>query len=64
MRKLTRWTKKIEEVSNSVWKVTLIHDYGSIVEKTGDNIDKLENELEEWAIKMEEEINRKLKKSK
>ena len=58
MKKLSNWTKKIEEVSNSIWKVTLTHKYGSEVEKVGANIDELENELEKWAEEMEKEINK------
>ena len=36
---LEKWRKEIEEISNCGWKVSLTHELGSIVEKTGDNLE-------------------------
>ncbi len=53
---LRKWKKEIEEVSNCVWKVTLIHELGICIEKTGTNLELLEKEIESFAIKMNEKI--------
>ena len=57
---LKLWTKKTEEISNQVWKISLTHVQGVIVEKTGTDLDQLETEVKLAAI----EINQQIKKIK
>ena len=58
---LKKWKKEIDEVSNCVWKVTLIHELGSSVEKIGTNLEQLEIEVELSAIEMNKQIDEKIK---
>ena len=58
---LTKWKKTIEEVSNSVWKVTLTHELGPAVEKTGDDLEQMEKELKISAIEMNKQIEERIK---
>ncbi len=59
--KLLEWKKEIKEVSNCVCKVTLIHNLGICIEKTGTNLELLEKEVELSAIEMNKQIKEKLK---
>ncbi len=54
---LKKWKMEIKEISNCVWKVTLIHELGLCIEKTGTNLETLEKDIELSAI----EINKQLK---
>ena len=58
---LKKWKKEIDEVSNCVWKVTLINELGSSVEKIGTNLEQLEIEVELSAIEMNKQIDEKIK---
>ncbi len=55
---LKKWKKEIEEISNCVWKVTLIHELGICIEKRGTNLEILEKEIELSAIEMNKQINK------
>jgi hypothetical protein len=58
---LENWKKEIDEISNCVWKVTLTHQLGPSVEKIGTNLEQLEKEVELSAIKMNRQIEDKIK---
>ncbi len=55
---LKKWKKEIKEISNCVWKVTLIHELGICIEKIGTNLEILEKEVELSAIEMNKQINK------
>ncbi len=55
------WKTEIEEISNSVFKVIMINELGSRIEKTGTDIDAMKEEAINDAIWIEKEINSKLK---
>lgn len=57
---LNKWKKKIDEISNCVWKVTLIHELGASVQKTGENLNIIEKEVESLAIEMNKQIKEKI----
>jgi len=59
--KLEKWKKEIDEISNCVWKVSLTHELGPKVEKTGENLEQIEKEIELSALEMNEQIERKIK---
>jgi hypothetical protein len=58
---LENWKKEIDEILNCVWKVTLTHQLGPSVEKIGANLEQLEKEVELSAIKMNRQIEDKIK---
>ncbi len=58
---LEKWRKEIIEVSNNVYKVTLTHELGSIIEQTGHELELIEKEVELSAMKMNKEIDEKIK---
>lgn len=58
---LKKWKKEIEEISNNVWKVRFVHELGPSVEKIGTNLNQLEAEIAQDAIKMNKQIEEKLK---
>lgn len=60
-KQLKKWKKEIEEISNNVWKVKLTHELGSCIEKTGHNLEEIEIEIEKSAIKMNSEIENRIK---
>jgi len=55
---LDKWNKEINEVSNGVWKITLTHKLGPSIEKTGENLDQLEKDVEMSAIEMNKQIEK------
>ena len=59
--KLEKWRKEIDEISNCVWKVSLTHELGPKVEKIGENLERIEKEVELSALEMNEQIVRKIK---
>ena len=61
MDKLLKWTKKIDEISPCIWTVTLIHELGPKVEKTGENLKEIEREVENSALEMDKQIEDKIK---
>ena len=58
---LEKWTENIEEISNCVWKVNLTHELGAKIEKIGTNLEQLLKEVKESAIKMNKQIEGKIK---
>lgn len=58
---LKKWNKTIEEVSNSVYRVTFRHELGASIEKTGHNLNEMKNKIFITAIKMNKEIEQKIK---
>lgn len=57
---LKKWNKTIEEVSNNVYRVTLTHQFGASIEKTGHNLEEMESEILTTALKMNQEIENKI----
>ena len=55
------WKTEITEISNNVYKLTMIHELGARMEKTGTDIDEMKAEALRDSILMEQEINKKLK---
>jgi hypothetical protein len=55
------WKTEITEISNNVYKLTMIHGLGARIEKTGTDIEVMKAEALEDSILMEQEINKKLK---
>jgi len=53
------WKKEIEEISNSQYRLTLVHHLGPKIMLTGANLDKLEIEAKETQNKMDLEIAKK-----
>jgi len=53
--------KVIEEVSINVYRITYIHELGASIEKTGHNLEGIENEILMTEIKMYTEIDQKIK---
>jgi hypothetical protein len=60
MDKLAKWTKKVDEISASVWKVTMVHELGPKVEMTGENLEELEKEVQKSAIELDKQIEDKI----
>lgn len=58
---MTKWKIKIVETSNNVYKLVKIHKLGSVIEKTETNIEVLKSEAHEDSIKLEKQIQRKIK---
>lgn len=61
MDKLSKWTKKVEEIQPSVWNVTMIHELGPKVEMTGENLEEIEKDVEKSALEMDKQIDEKIK---
>lgn len=61
MDKLTKWTKKVDEIQPCVWTVTMIHELGPKVEITGENLEEIEKEVEKSALEMDKQIDEKIK---
>lgn len=55
------WKTEITEISNNVYKLTMIHELGATIEKTGIDIDEMKAEALRDSILMEQEIIKKLK---
>jgi hypothetical protein len=58
---LPDWTFHVDEVSAGVYRLTGKHTLGSTVELTGSDPKKLVEEARESAIRMERDINEKIK---
>lgn len=58
---MTLWKTEIKETSNNVYKLIMTHKLGSVIEKTGADIEKMKSEALEDSIKIEKDIERKLK---
>lgn len=61
MNKLSKWTKKVDEIQPCVWTVTMVHELGSKVEKTGENLEEIEKEVEKSALEIDKQIEEKIK---
>lgn len=55
------WKTKVTEISNNVYKLTMIHKHGARIESTGIDIEALKKEAIAGSIRMDEEIERKIK---
>ena len=53
---LSKWRIEREELSNGIWKVTLIHKLGASVQKIGGNLEQLEKEVELSASEMDKQL--------
>ncbi len=51
------WTTTIEEISNNVYQLKMIHISGVSIEKTGTDIENMKKEAHLDSIKIEKEIN-------
>ena len=58
---MENWKIKIVETSNNVYKLVMTHKLGSVIEKTGIDIEVLKIEALEDSIKLEKQIERKIK---
>ena len=58
---MSNWKTEINEISNNVYKLRMTHKLGSVIEKTGTDIEALKREALEDSIEIEKEIERKLK---
>jgi len=58
---LPNWSFEINEISNGVYKIIGIHFLGSRIEITNDNVNEMEKYIIYDAIKIEKQINDKLK---
>ncbi len=58
---MTNWKTEIVEISNNVYKLVMTHKLGSVIEKTGTDIEVLKSEALKDAIRLEKQIQRKLK---
>ena len=56
-----KWRKEVEEVSNNVYRVTFTHELGASIEKTGHNLEEMENEILMTAFDMNREIEQRTK---
>ena len=63
-KKLSKWKKEIEEVSMCVYKITLTHELGPSIQKIGDDLERLESEIELSAIEMDNQIEEMIKTKK
>ena len=61
MNKLSKWTKKVDEIQPCVWTVTMVHELGPKVEKTGEHLEEIEKEVEKSALEMDKQIEEKIK---
>jgi hypothetical protein len=55
------WKTDITEISNNVYKLTMIHELGVRIEKTGTDIKEMKAEALRDSILMEQEMDKKLK---
>lgn len=62
--KLSKWIKEFEEISMSVYKITLTHELGPSIQKIGHDLEKLESEVELSAIEMQNQIDEIIKSKK
>ncbi|KAB1160522.1 hypothetical protein F7018_01210 [Tenacibaculum aiptasiae] len=62
--KFANWKKEIDEISNSIWKITLTHTLGPTVEKTGNDLEQLEKETELLVTQMNKQIEKKQTQNK
>jgi hypothetical protein len=53
---MPKWKTEIEEVSNGVYRLTMTHELGPKIEKTGSNLELLRIELFEVAFKIEKDL--------
>ncbi len=58
---MSNWKTEINEISNNVYKLRMTHNLGSVIEKTGTDIEAMKREALEDSIEIEKEIERKLK---
>ena len=58
---MSNWKTEIKEISNNVYQLKMTHKLGSIIEKTGINLEAMKSEAIEDSMKLEKDIERKLK---
>ncbi len=58
---MSLWKTEIKETSNNVYKLIMSHKLGVVIEKTGADIEAMKSEALEDSIKLEKDIERKLK---
>ena len=54
------WTTEIVEISNNVYKITMVHKQGAQIEKTGTDIEIMKKEAIKDSISMEKKIEQKI----
>lgn len=58
---MSNWKTEIKEISNNVYKLIMTHKHGSVIEKTGTDIEAMKSEALEDSIMIEKDIEKKLK---
>ena len=58
---MSLWKIEIKETSNNVYKLIMTHKLGSVIEKSGTDIEIMKSEALEDSIKIEKDVERKLK---
>ncbi|MDW3193333.1 MAG: hypothetical protein R8G66_13255 [Cytophagales bacterium] len=57
---MSKWKSEIIESSNGVYRIIMTHEFGSIIDMTGTDIEVLKAQAAEEALNIEKKIGDKL----